>query len=424
MNGPVCILGTGASGLAAARLLSAQGRSGTLCADRTPDADGLHIFAELGFRWVNEPPSDAQTLVVSPGFPIEHPFLQHPADKIGEFELGSRFLRGKTLAVTGSLGKTTLVMLAAELLRAHGCSVTLSGNIGRPVCETALEHPDADVHVLELSSFQTELNQCFRPDVGILLNLVPNHLDRHGSFEAYAAAKLRMFAAQRPGDVAVLPLEWIEQAGGHARKLSPDPDRLPDLRGTRFDTPPLRANLSFLFTALADYAFDPAKVRRCLEAFEFPPHRMSEQWIPGVGRVINDSKSTCLTATLAALQSVPGPVFLFVGGMGKGEDPGILAAELGRGDVSLFLFGRDGPLFARAWGGIPRHCGVHSNLKEAMADAFLHRHANEPLLFSSGCASFDQYPGFSARGDHFLLLVKPCTAAPESVGLYCSKEKK
>jgi len=423
METPVCILGTGSSGLAAARLLAAQGLSGTVCADQAPDAACLQSFVEPGFIWVAAPPPGAKNLVVSPGFPAGHPFLRHPADKTAEFELGTRFLKGKTLAVTGSLGKTTLVMLAAEILRAHGLRVTLSGNIGTPVCETALRHPDADVHVLELSSFQTELNQAFRPDIGILLNLAPNHLDRHGSFEAYAAAKLRMFASQRPGDVAVLPRPWTEHVQGAARTLAPDPKRLPDLRGTRFDTPPLRANLAALFTGLQSFELDPARVRGCLERFVFPAHRMSEHWIPGVGRVINDSKSTCLTATLAALQSVPGPVCLFVGGMGKGEDPALLTDELGRGNVSLYLFGRDASLFAEAWKSLPRRCGVYEKLEDAIADAFLHRHANEPLLFSPGCASFDQYSGYSARGDHFLRLVTPSTTEPEPVGLYCCKEK-
>lgn len=423
MNTPVCILGTGSSGLAAARLLAGQGIRGTVCADREPDGACLRAFADLGFSWTPAPPPGAGTRIVSPGFPAEHPFLRDSADFLAEFELGTRSLRGKTLAVTGSLGKTTLVMLAAEILRAHGLRVTLSGNIGTPVCETALQSPDANVHVLELSSFQTEINRNFRPDIGILLNLVPNHLDRHGSFERYAEAKLRLFAAQGPGDAAILPSPWNERVQTAARVSQPDTAHLPDLRETRFDTPPLRANLAALFTALRDFELDPVRVRRCLEAFAFPPHRMHEQFLPGVGRVIDDSKSTCLTATRAALQSVPGPVCLFVGGMGKGEDPAILAGELSRGGVKLFLFGRDAPLFARAWEGLPELCRLHARLEEAVADAFLHRHANEPLLFSPGCASFDQYSGYSARGEHFLRLVRPPIPEFEPVGLSCCKEK-
>lgn len=406
MKPPVCILGAGRSGIAAARLLAQTGRGqGWVVAEREPDPGRLADFAALGFVWESEgPPLRAQLAVVSPGFAADHPWLQGlrvaGVPLLPEWELGMQHLQGKVFALTGSLGKTTMVMLAAELLRAQGLQVTLSGNIGMPVCEVALSQPQADWHVMELSSFQTELLQAAAPDVAVLLNLYPNHLDRHGSMAAYAAAKLRMFACQRPDQLAVLPPEWLPEAPGHAEKLAPDPHRLPRLQGTAFDVPHLRENLAAVLSALPALP-DEAAVTEMLAHFQFPPHRMQQLALPGGVQAIDDSKSTCLSATLAALRSVAGPVSLFMGGISKAEPMGLLADELSRGNVKLYLFGQDGPVFGRAWEGLPQRLSVHPALPEAVETAFLHLAPDEILLFSPGCASFDQYASYSERAEHF-----------------------
>lgn len=411
--GQVCILGTGASGLAAARLLSVRdGLGGRVCSESEPGAGVREAFAGLGFAWDGAGPVAGEGLVVvSPGFAADHAWVVR-ARELGavvrsEAELGAEGLRGRILAVTGSLGKTTTVMLAAEVLRAHGLRVTLSGNIGLPVCAVALECPEADWHVLELSSFQTELFEGFRAEVGLLLNLVPNHLDRHGTMAAYARAKARMFCGQRPEDVAVIPEGLaLEGVGGTVRR--PEGWRVPDTRGTGFDVPAYRENVAVLLTGLADVGLDAGVVRRVMEGFEFPPHRMQVVSDGPDGLIVDDSKSTCLTATLAAMRAVMGagrPLHLVMGGVPKGDGPELLGEAVAAGGVSLYLFGLAAEGFAAILGPRAARCEVCGDLEEAMRRVFLHRNAGETLLFSPGCASFDQYSSYMERGQHFQHLV-------------------
>ncbi|MCC5848310.1 MAG: hypothetical protein JJU29_09465 [Verrucomicrobia bacterium] len=416
MNSRPCILGTGSSGLAAARLLRRQDLGGgCVCAEKVPPPAVREAFADAGFSFQQGLPDGIPSqVVVSPGFALDHLWLEalraREIPLIPEFALGAAGLSGRVVAITGSLGKTTMAMLAAELLRAEGKSVTLSGNIGVPVSEVALTQPAADVHVIELSSFQTELNEDFRPDIGILLNLFPNHLDRHHSMEAYAKAKARMFRAQTAGDLAVISETFSGPVPGSGRKRVPDVRCLPDLTGTAFDTPPLRANLAALLTGLADFQLSESLILQVLNRFEFPPHRMQEVGGPGTGRIIDDSKSTCLSATLAALKSVPGPVRLIAGGVPKGESLEPLKACLREKTVHLHLFGSAGPEMADAWGDFAATCGVFLDLSACMDDVFQQRSCTETLLFSPGCASFDQYSGYAERGKHFQSLIRQHTS--------------
>ena len=412
----VCILGAGASGLAVARLLSVrEGLSGRVCSEREPDAAVREAFREVGFSWDNAGPGAGDgRLVVSPGFAVEHPWLAR-AEALGlqpeaEAEVGTSFLRGRTLAVTGSLGKTTMVMLAAEMLRAHGFTVTLSGNIGRPVSEAALTQAEADWHVMELSSFQTECFQCFRPDVGVILNLVPNHLDRHGTLVQYAEAKARMLRFQTGADLAVVPENYPVPVRTRGRLWRPDPARVPETRGTGFDFPAYRENLAALMTGLAEVPLKPETVREVLERFQFPPHRMQVLRHTRGGMIVDDSKSTCLAATraaMAAMAAVSGRMHVLIGGIPKGDPPEMLLDILRTHPVSLYLYGTSAEGFAACWRDVSEHCGVYRDLPEAVKAVFLHRNAGEPLLFSPGCASFDQYVSYMERGQHFQHLIDP-----------------
>lgn len=406
----VCILGAGRSGLAAARLLSVRGGwSGRVCSESEPDAATRSAFAELGFEWDREGPKDEARVVVSPGFAVEHPWMRAAAAggrfPEAEAEVGAAALHGKILAVTGSLGKTSMVLLAAELLRTHGYTVTLSGNIGMPVCEAAFTQAQADWHVIELSSFQTEIFRKFRPDVGVILNLAPNHLDRHCTLERYAEAKARMLAFQTREDLAVVPETYPVPVKTLARVRTADSAELPDTAGTGFDRPAYRANLASLLTGLSDLDLDPRRIRAVLEGFRFPPHRMQIVHSGPGGLIINDSKSTCLTATRAAVESLPGPLHVLIGGVHKGDSPAILREVFRLKTVSLYLFGASAEAFGEAWRGRAAHCGVHKTLDEAVEAVFLRRNEGEPLLFSPGCASFDQYSSYMERGQHFQDLV-------------------
>ena len=410
MNNRVCILGSGSSGQAAARLLASVGRSGWVCAERDPTPEMQRAFENCGFSYTARIPEDGLDFaVISPGFAMEHPWLQvlraRGISLVPEFELGAGYLQGKTVAVTGSLGKTTMVLFAMHLLRQQGLRVTCSGNIGTPTCEVALKSPVADVHVLELSSFQTEAATGFRPDVGVWLNLFPNHLDRHGSMDAYAGAKARMFAFQTPADFAVLPEGVPVAVPGRGRRRVPEPARVPETRGTGFDHPALRENLAALLTGLGDWDFAPEQIRAAMETFAFPPFRMQEIGTPKLGRVINDSKSTCLSATRAALRGVDGPVHLIMGGVPKGDDPGMLKQEFREKTVYVYLYGECAAAYASAWRAEAAQCEVHEGLRACLDSVFRQRNRTESLLFSPGCASFDQYMSYEARGRHFQKLV-------------------
>lgn len=411
MKTPIHVFGSGASGVAAAKLLAEEGRHGALFAERPPaDAERVTLAA-LGFPWTEgDPPAGAGTVVVSPGFPANHPWIAAAAageaDVLPEYALGASRLRGPVLAVTGSLGKTTMVTFAAELLRAAGMNVTLSGNMGVPVCTVARAHPAADAHVMELSSFQTEINPGFRPHAGVWLNLYPNHLDRHETLGAYAAAKARMFAHQSADDLAVLPPDLPVRVQTAARKVAPDPGRVPETTGTRFDTPALRANLAALLTGLSPWEVGPALARRVMETFRFPPHRMEPLDAPGLGLVIDDSKSTCLAATRAALQATPGTVHLVAGGLPKGDNVHDLTEILAKRRPRLYLYGRAAPKMREAWEALVPVCEAGARLEDVLTHVFSRRRMDEPLLFSPGCASFDQYSGYVERGQHFRRLIQ------------------
>ena len=335
---PVRILGAGASGRAAADLAAARGHDVRIF-DERKGADPFAGETDGSLR--------ALLWVVSPGFAVDHPWCLRlrgaGAVLLPELEFGARYLAGETLVVTGSLGKTSMVLLMAEMIRATGRTVTVSGNIGKAVSEIALRSPEADVHVIEASSFQLEILKSFAPDRAVCLNLFPNHLDRHGTLEAYAGAKARLFEGMGPEGIAVWPENYPRDIATRASRPAADSVSLPALRGTRFEQGPLRDNLRMMFAA-AKGLLDPGReeIRRVVREFVFPRHRMEEIRIPGAGRVIDDSKSTCFSATRAAVEMTSGTLHLFMGGIDKGESPDLLLETFRERNPRLYLFGASG----------------------------------------------------------------------------------
>ena len=413
---PLLILGAGHSGMSAAKLAAAEGRGGWLLSDQTPPADHLQTLASLGFCWQSEwlLPENAE-VIVSPGIPIEHPWLQTlRSQKVPykpEFEWATSRLTGQQIAITGSLGKTSMVMLAAELLQAAGYSVTVSGNIGKPVSEIALTQALADFHVIELSSFQLESTRAYRPDIGICLNLFPNHLDRHGTMARYAEAKARLFRFQAISDLGLWPSDYPVAVETAARRGDPDAMVLPALAGSIFAQGPLRRNLQFLFAGLSGIpGMDPAYLADQICAFRFPPHRMEWLKISGAGQVIDDSKSTCLSATKAALESVSGQVQLVMGGLDKAEDLDALTSLFAQRKPSLYLYGHAAKKMAVAWQDSVDLCRTFDTLDALLPALWSQRSKGQILLFSPGCASFDQFPGYVVRGNTFQQLITQLAA--------------
>lgn len=397
------MLGSGASGQAAASLARSHGETVKVF-DQQAGGEGLteeKVAAHPDALWV-----------VSPGFAADHPWCEwiraSGGTLIPELEYGWGFLEGGTVVVTGSLGKTSMVMFAAELLRKCDRSVTVSGNIGAPVSQTALEHPVADVHVLEASSFQLETMRHLHPQRAVCLNLFSNHLDRHGSMTAYAKAKAKLFLNMGPGDTAAWPQEFPVPVSTEANRKMPDPDRLPRLEGTPFARGPLRENLAMLMAILEDLpGITPVLLEEAVREFRFPDHRLQELQVPGMGRVIDDSKSTCFQATRAAVEQVDGRVHLIMGGLDKGQDPSELTGYFEQNNPRIYLFGAAGKKMQQAWQDSVDVCVCEDSLEALMNVLFSTRTTPaEPVLFSPGCSSFDQFNGFAERGDHFQRLFR------------------
>lgn len=431
------VLGLGRSGEAAARLLLALGARVTVI-----DSENTSALAARAERLRQEgasvivggtvPPDRAFTLAVaSPGIPVEAPLLagisRRGVPMIPELELGWECCRGRILAITGSSGKSTLAKLCRDALQACGQRVAIGANYGTPLAELVRVEAPADWYVLEVSSFQLELANRFRPDIAILLNLFPNHLDRHHTMEAYTAAKMRIFRNMRPNDHALIhgilrPLaathvpgrgHWITFGTDSDDDIRYQPGRIGgdgsdgyavDLRGTIFDNPVLGVAAAATAGALRAAGFDPRVLDQVASRFEPLPHRMQTvAAIKGV-RFINDSKATALMAMAAALTMVGGKTRLIAGGRLKETDlmgvKNILAGHVEK----IYLVGESSSVLAAAWGDCVS-CVVCGNLDRAVKSAWQDAREGDTVLLAPGCASFDQFSGFEERGMRFIEIV-------------------
>ena len=345
------VLGLGTSGEAAARLLVDGGARVTVLdaaggAALEARAAALHARGVAVRLGPGSLPSEALDLcVVSPGVRMDDPWvLAARANGVpvwGELELGWRACRSRVLAVTGSNGKSTLVKLCHDALRVAGMTAEIAGNYGPPLCAVVLATPPPDWLVVEVSSFQLESVEAFRPDAGILLNLNPNHLDRHGSMAEYGRLKARLFGRMGPAQTAVLPADapaWFGeavqaacgrrtfgiQAGAdavYAREVVSVRDRGPiDLAGTAFANDVMGVSAAACAAALDSLGVNPACVAEAARHFERLPHRMETvATIRGV-EFVDDSKATNLAALAAGLAMARGPVHLIAGGLLKEHD--------------------------------------------------------------------------------------------------------
>ena len=404
----VLVVGLARSGTAAVSVLRARGvevrgyDADPAVAAEAPDAD-----LRLG-PWEDEILDGVGLLVKSPGVPSSsEPIVAARARSvpvISEIELGARLLPNPLLGVTGTNGKTTTTALLGVILEAAGWPVEVAGNIGRPL--TALVDavdPDAWI-VCELSSFQLEDVETLRPRVAVLTNLEPDHLDRHGSFEAYASAKLRAFAHQGPDDVAVVPRGFGPVPGEARRVEFSDDDPLPAeprLRGAHN-----RENAAAAAAAARAIGVPDAAIAEALRAFPGVEHRIEEVGTVAGVLYVNDSKATNAAAALRALASFPGRrKHLILGGRGKAEPYDALAAACAPGDRA-YLIGEAAGDLAAAFEAAHVPYVVEGTLAAALAAA---SHAGSPgdvVLLTPACASYDQFRSFEQRGEEFRRLVQ------------------
>ncbi len=444
----ILVVGLGASGLAAGRLLLAHGAVVTAAdaADTPRLRDSVQPLRDAGATV--QLGTDGQGLagfdlvVVSPGVPLSQPIVARQralgVPVIGELELGYRHSRCPNISITGTNGKTTTTELVALMLQGAHRRTIAAGNIGLPLCAVAEQSNDLDYLTLEVSSFQLETIEFFRPSVAVLMNITPDHLDRHATMAEYARAKARLFKNQQVFDWAIVQYEALQQLQAlgaapsaktitfSARETAADlyldrsllVSRLPDWSGPLLDMSRCQLigqhNAENLMAALAVgrlLRLSLEEMRSTLEQYQPQEHRCEcVAEIAGV-RFYNDSKGTNVDALRNALEAMPeGPggrknVWLIAGGLDKGldfHDVGPMLAERVKG---AFLLGQAREKIRSAWG-LFTACTLTDTLADCVAGAGREATPGDVVLLSPACASFDMFENYKARGKAFRELVE------------------
>jgi UDP-N-acetylmuramoylalanine--D-glutamate ligase len=405
-DGPYLVVGLARSGLAAARMLSAHGEVVGLDSGRPKVPSDLEVHLETdGVALLDR----AGCVVKSPGVPNEAPVIHAARDRgtpvLGELELAWRLLPNRIVAVTGTNGKTTTTELLGAIYREAGLPVGVAGNVGAPLSSLVGEvAPEATI-VCEVSSFQAEDAEAFAPDVALLLNLTEDHLDRHGTFDAYRQAKLRVFARQGPDQVAVAPL-GIDVPGAARRVDFGDPADLPlavdeiRLRGAHNLENAMGASAAALASGVPGEA-----VRAALRTFPGVPHRLEELGVVGGVLYVNDSKATNVSSARRGIEAFDGGVHAILGGSLKGGGFAGLREPVERRCRACYLIGEASDrLEEDLTGAAPLlRCTELETAVRAAAEA---AEPGDVVLLSPACASYDQYRDYEERGDHFRSLVR------------------
>ena len=462
-NKRVLVVGLGKSGLAAALFLRDRGarvtvsdtRSATALAKEIPTLLEAGIMVESGghglltFR-------RQDLIVVSPGVPLETPEVTQAAalgtPVIGELELASRYLQGEVVAITGSNGKTTTTTLVGKIFADAGLKTLVGGNIGLPVVELVQaqeqeakadplrddKQKDGTVwSVLEVSSFQLETVVEFRPRIAVVLNITPDHLDRHKTFERYAAAKTKITGRQGPDDFLVLNAEdkptqmvaahtraqiywfssvrrikqgafvhgesvfWVAQEGSAAEPVLPLAE-IP-LRGSHNVENVLAAVCAARLAGIAS-----ERIRASVAAFHAVEHRLEPVRTLGGVTFYNDSKATNVDATLKAVASFAGGVHLILGGKDKDSDYTLLAPLLRERVAAVYTIGSAAEKIERELAGVVKIV-TSGELKSAVASAAAEAKSGEVVLLAPACSSFDQFENYEHRGRVFREVVNGLT---------------
>jgi UDP-N-acetylmuramoylalanine--D-glutamate ligase len=438
----VLVYGLGVSGCAAAGFLSRRGVAVLAVDDRDPaqlDLDEWSGEPGVEVAWAAELerlPQDVDGVVVSPGVPGDRPLLEAARSRslavIGEVELAFPYIRGAVVAITGSNGKSTTSALTGGMLEAAGKHAIVCGNFGRPLVDCVDD--DGDVFVTELSSFQLESVDTFRPRAAALLNLSPDHLDRHGTLAAYATAKAAIFTNQQASDVAVLNADdpWVVEAatgaGGARRRffsrngvvtdgcyledgivveVAPGEGKRALFSSSDVPVPGTHNLENAMASALLARALGARaeQLAAGLSGFRGLPHRVEKVLDRGGVVWYDDSKGTNIGATLKSLEGfADGSVHLILGGRGKGGDLAALEDVVRRKVRRLYLIGESALDFERAFGAFVE-ADLSESLDRAVAAAAGRAASGEVVLLSPACASFDQYDNYERRGEHFQQLV-------------------
>jgi UDP-N-acetylmuramoylalanine--D-glutamate ligase len=431
-GGPFLVVGLARSGAAAA--LALRDRAEQVIGLDAGSPQGVQALRDAGVQLHLDDEDGVALLdrvravVKSPGVPAQTAVVAAARERgmpvLGELELAWRLLDNEFVAVTGTNGKTTTVELIGHIHRTAEQPVAVAGNVGTAVSSLIGTLDPLATVVCEVSSFQLQDSSRFAPEAAALLNVTPDHLDRHGTFEAYTAAKLQIFARQDERDVAVLPRELageidtgraslVDFAWGPPAALFERDGRLwwQDEPLVALDELRLRgrhnaANAMAAAAVCLSRGIARDAVRAGLSSFAGVAHRLEEiATLDGV-LYVNDSKATNVASTLVALDAFAGRrVHLIAGGQGKGQDFSALGDAVQRGCAGVYLIGEDAPALAVALGAVAtpvRDCG---DLRRALEAARAAARAGDVVLLSPACASFDQFEDFQARGERFRGLV-------------------
>ena len=440
-NKRALVVGLGKSGVASALFLKQHGARVTV-SDSKPEAElGQDIPTLLDQGIAVETGGHGERtfrgqdlIVVSPGVPVDAPPLVQARalgeTVIGEIELAAQFLRGPLVAITGSNGKTTTTTLAGEIIAAGGFPTAVGGNIGTPAISLVEQATPETVTVLEVSSFQLETIKTFRPKIAVILNVTPDHLDRHRTFAAYADAKARIFENQNPQDFTVLNaddptcLELAARTKGTVYWFSrnKEVDRgacvkdgkilFRDKDGQReimqVSEIPLKGNHN-VENALAGVCVGmlmgcaPEEIAKAIREFKAVEHRL--EYVATVRGVeyFNDSKATNVDATIKALESFPANIHLILGGKDKGSDYTVLNDLLRARVKRVYTIGAAA---AKIESQIKADIVHAETLENAVKRASASAQPGDIVLLAPACASFDQFKSYEHRGRTFKELVR------------------
>jgi len=449
----VLVVGLGKSGVASALFLKACGARVTVSDAKSGDELRNEIPALLDHGITVETGGHGERtfreqdlIVVSPGVPVDAPLLQQARALgemvIGEIELAAQFLPGPIVAITGSNGKTTTTTLTGEILTAGGLSTLVGGNIGTPAISLAERATRETVIVLEVSSFQLETIQTFRPTVAVVLNVTPDHLDRHRTFEAYVNAKARMFENQRGDDFAVLNEDdatcvamaartkaqvfwfsrkkevkqgaWVRDGKILFRDGSGEKSQREIMQVSEI---PLKGahNLENVLAAVCAGALmgcAPEKIRRAVREFKAVEHRL--EFVATIGGVdyYNDSKATNVDATIKALESFPANIHLILGGKDKGSDYSVLNDLLRQRVKRVYTIGGAAEKIESQIRAVNVEIVRAVTLENAVRKANAAAVAGDVVLLAPACASFDQFKSYEHRGQVFKEVVSGLGQSP------------
>lgn len=443
----VLVVGLGKSGVASALFLKTHGARVTVSDTKSGDELRNEIPALLDHGITVETGGHGERtfreqdlIVVSPGVPVDAPLLQRARALgevvIGEIELAAQFLRGAVVAITGSNGKTTTTTLAGEILVAGGLPTLVGGNIGMPAISLTDRATTETVIVLEVSSFQLETIQSFHPKIAVVLNVTPDHLDRHRTFETYVDAKARIFENQNNSDFAVLNADdptcvamtgrTRAQVFWFSRQTEPNQGawvsggkilfraRQEQHEIMQVSEVPLKGahNLENVLAAVCAgrlMGCAPEKIRQAVASFKAVEHRL--EYVATIRGVdyYNDSKATNVDATIKALESFPANIHLILGGKDKGSDYSVLNPLLRQRVKRIYTIGAaaekiESQVVSSRNGGPEL---VHAEtLENALRKANAVAAPGDVVLLAPACASFDQFKSYEHRGRIFKELVK------------------